>query len=120
ENSRSSMTVRIASIYPIEMRVQRAIYQGDFKFPAVPHDAAPFILEVKDHYQYEPQPYFTGTLNGRQRQERKLVAAEEIANDIIRELTQKHPDAAPDCHPGIWIVHERIPLHDELSKPMLD
>lgn len=113
-------TVRIATIYPIAMRVQRPIYQGDFKFPAVPFGAEPFILEIKDHYEWNDRPFFEGTVNGRLRRRRDVIAADEIANDIIRELTQSHPDAAPGCHPGIWIVRERVPLHDEKGLPILD
>lgn len=115
-----SKPIKIASIYPIESRVERRIYQGDFKIPAVERDAPPFILEIKDHYQYEPQPYFTGTVNGKQRMERKIVEAFEIANDIIGTLTQSHPDASPECHPGIWIVRETVPLSQDNGLPILD
>lgn len=108
------MMKTIASIYPIALTAKRPLYAGDFHIPAVQRGDKPSLLEVKDHYQIETEPWFKGTTGaGRQKQSRITIAGEEIARDIIAEWTENHPDAGPDCHPGVWIVRDSIPLFEE-------
>jgi hypothetical protein len=114
-------TVRIASLYPIAQRAQRPLYGGDFNLTAVKRGDQPAILDIKDHFQFEPQPYFTGLINGKQRKERKLVLAIEIAQCLLREWTIDNTMWNPECHPGIWIVRDTIALVDANSGvPELD
>jgi hypothetical protein len=116
------MTKTIASIYYFKAQtIERPLYAGKFSLQPVKKGDAPFLLTIKDHQQIETLPYFKGTTSaGRQRQERIQVTGEEIANDLILHWTTQHPDATPECRPGIWIVRETVALTDEHGKPVND
>lgn len=114
------MTKTIASIYYEDLSAERSIYGGRWKVSAIQKGAAPFLLEVKDHYQMETEPWFRGSFGGKQLQVKKLVAGQEIAVDLLTQWTGSHPDCTPDCSPGLWIVRDVIYLSDENGKPILD
>ena len=113
------MTKQIASIYYMPVEAKRTLYQGHFKMPAVKRGEKPFLLSVPDHYQWETQPFFKGTWNGRQRQERLTVLGEHIANCILSEWTDSHPEMNPQCGPGIWLVRDVIYLTDDKGNAVM-
>lgn len=114
------MTKTIASINFEPLSADRAIYQGRFRVPAVKRGDKPFILTVKDHIQIETMPWFKGTFNGKQIQEKRTITGEEIANDLINDWTRTHPDMNPQCCAGVWLVRESVALLDEKGEPQLD
>ncbi len=103
------------------MTATRPLYRGNFTLPAVAKGDKPFILTILDHNQWEPQPFFTGTLaGGRQRQQRIIIDAMEIADCLLREWTVSIPGTTQDCRPGIWIVRDRVYLFNEDGTPQRD
>jgi hypothetical protein len=113
--------VKIASIYPRPLHATRAIYAGTFNIPAVPLNAKPAILEIKDHYQFEPQPIFMGTgPNGKPLMKRDIITAMEIATDILREWTKDPLGCNEGCRPGVWLVRELVYLYQADGRPELD
>lgn len=104
-------TVKVASIYFAPVIAHRFFRGAPYKIPAVAHDADPAILEVRDLVQRDWGPMIPGT---NKRQElRWVVTGEEIARDIVGEWTGNTVGALgmnPQCHPGIWIVRENLPV----------
>jgi hypothetical protein len=114
------MTKTIASIYYMPLTARRPLYQGNFDIPAVARGERPFLLPVRDHYQWETLPWSFGYANGRQRQERRTILGEHIAADLLREWTASHPKMNPQCGPGVWIVRDCVYLFDPEGKPIMD
>lgn len=116
-----SRAVKIASVYPIALHADRNIYMGTFDMPGVPLGAKPEILEIRDHYQFEPLPMFYGTgPGGRQKQDRKTILAIEIAQDLIKAWTRDPLGCNENSHPGVWIVRDVVYLFDDNGRPQLD
>ena len=101
------MTARVASIYFAPVLCEREGYGGHYEIPAVGLHDKPFILEVTDKIQRYRGPYTLG--GGTKRSEhRETILGEKIADDIVRHWTQMGVFMTPACHPGIWVVRDRI------------
>jgi hypothetical protein len=109
------VTAKVASIYFEEKEVERPLYSGKFKFPAVAKGGKPFILTIPDHHQSERMPYSVG--GGKIA---RLITGQEIAHDIVQMLAHNGLGMSPQCGPGIWQVREFEPICDEHGVPQKD
>lgn len=104
------MTAKIASIHFAPVHADRSIYGGVYDIPAVPLGAEPFVLDIEDKVQYDEGPFTLGTGGGRA----KLMYAVDrydICFDIVRHWTENSSAMTPACHPGIWVVRDRLPVY---------
>ena len=111
------MTARIASIHFAPVHADRSIYGGHYDIPAQPLNGKPFILEVREARQIEYGEYGQ---NRTRKQNRYLIDPYIIAYDIVGEWTQNGRFMSPECHPGIWVVRDRVPELLESGAPQLD
>lgn len=113
--------VRLASIFPRALHLERPLYMGVFDMPAVPLGAKPFIYEIKNHYQIEPMPLFYGTgANGRAKQRRDTIEALDIAHDLLLHWTKAPLGCNDFSRPGVWLVRDVVYLTDGQGRPELD
>lgn len=112
------MQARIASIFFAPVKAER-IYGGVYELPAVRLGALPEFLQITDKIQVEQGPYQLGS-NGKRSRRQHLVRADTIAHDVVNEWTQNGVGMTPQCHPGIWVVRERVPLVDLNGSLQLD
>lgn len=110
-------TTKVASIYFAPLYTRRGYRGAPYKLPAVPRGQDPAILECHDLIQRDWGPMIQGT-NKRQ-EYRWLVTGDEIARDIVGEWTGDTVGSHgmdPQCHPGIWIVRDRIAVTEQHGK----
>lgn len=103
------MLTKVASVYWCRVQAERTLYGGYYSIDAVLPGAEPLILEVTDQIQRWEGPYSlspTGTVRSKHS---RIVPGEEIAPDIVAEWTQFGVGMNPQCHPGIWMVRDRVP-----------
>lgn len=100
-------TAKIASIFWDELKANRLYPGGPFTIPGVPLGAPPTILEIKDVHQIEWGPY--GSNNHRTRI-KQLVECYDIVTDLVHEWANSGIQMSQVCHPGVWVVRERLPL----------
>lgn len=113
------MVKQICSIYPISFRADRPLYNGSFILPAG-HPDKPVYLEIRDHVQIEPLPWFYANQGAsRQPKARHLISAIDIASDLVREWTVTVLGQSPECRPGIWIIRDTMPEYDDEGKPVM-
>lgn len=100
-------TAKIASIYwnPVQEDLS-AFGFGIYSMPAVAHGADPAIITVTDRIQRDQGPY-----NGQRRRQPLSYQhpGESIAASLLNSWTRLGTGMTPDCHPGIWIVREKMP-----------
>lgn len=114
------MTTKVASIHFAPVVCDRTTFGfGIFKMPAVEHGAEPALLFVADKIQIEEGPYEYGQ-NGRRPKRKYPCAGETIARDIVQDWTQNGISMRPGCHPGIFVVRERLPLLNTDGTPVVD
>jgi hypothetical protein len=94
----------VASIFFEELRVERPLYGGDFRLPAVPRGDPPALLLVRDHTQMEPQPVISGG-----RSVPRLILGEHIAHDVYEHMATMGLGMSVDCGPGVWVVRDSVP-----------
>ena len=94
----------VASIFFEELRVERPIYGGDFKFPAVPREKPPALLLIRDHVQIETLPFSAGG-----HKIPRVIAGEHIADDIVLHVATMGLGMSVDCGPGVWVVRDTVP-----------
>lgn len=109
------MTRTVASIYFEPRHLERSLYGGVFDAPAVPKNAKPFLLEVRDHNQLEKLPHIVG--GG---QFPRTILGQNIAEDIRKHWSEGALGMTPECRPGIWIVRDVIVIADESGTPLRD
>jgi endogenous inhibitor of DNA gyrase (YacG/DUF329 family) len=106
-------TARIASVYFYPVHADRSTFgHGPYDIPAVPRGADPIILELTDKVQVEEGPYILGQ-GGKRQKRRYLINAGDIARDLVNEWAASGHMMTPECHPGIFMVRETIPLIHE-------
>lgn len=104
------MTAKIASLYFAPVYAERPLFtMKPYQMPAVPLGEKPAILEVKDQEQKWTGPYSLGQ-GGKRLQQRQTIPGETIAADLVNAWTVGGVSMNPQCHPGIWLVRERVPL----------
>lgn len=114
------MTAKIASIHFAPVECDRTTFGfGIFRIAAVAPGAEPAILLVSDKVQLEEGPYIWGQ-NGQRPKRRYLHSGDEIARDVVQHWTENGVGMRPGCHPGIFLVRERIPLLQENGAPIVD
>jgi hypothetical protein len=109
------MTRTVCSIYFEPRHLERPLYGGVFDAPAVPKNAKPFLLEVRDHNQLEKLPHIVG--GG---QFPRTILGEHIALDIVKHWSEGALGMTPECRPGVWIVRDVIVIADENGTPLKD
>lgn len=110
------MTTKIASIYFAPLHLDRSAYGGVYNTPAVPRGAEPFILTVTDMVQRWYGPYDEG-----HKLISRLIPGETIANDdILPHWTRMGLGMTPTCHPGVWVVRDRMPAFDDSGHPLAE
>lgn len=116
------MTKTVASIYFSALQeVRRPSYQGYFSVPVVKRGEKPFLLTIKDHFEYNDMPFFAGTTaNGKPFKQKITILGEDIAQDVIKSWTKDGPEMTPFCAPGMWMVRDVVPLFDDEGKPLLN
>lgn len=114
------MRAKVASIFWMPKTIDRSASSGTWHLEAVAKDAAPFILNVPDKVQRDQGPYSTSS-SGRTRQSLRYdVWGHLIAADIVNECSQTGLMMNPTCHPGIWVVRERLPIIKADGSPEVD
>ncbi len=109
------MIKKIASIYFDDVELDRDLYGGHYRIAAVPKGAEPTIIIIKDEVQRWQQPHiFQKAIK------RDHISALSIALDCILHWTRNAPGMSPDCHPGIWLVRDEMPLLKENGLPETD
>lgn len=104
------MRTLVASIYFHPVTAHRHYRGSTYALPAVPLNGEPAILTCDDLMQYDDGPYNSGP-GGQQREKKQWpVYGEEIARDVVGEWTTTGLGMNPDCHPGIWVVRDRLPV----------
>ena len=98
----------VARIFFDECIVERPIYGGFFRLPAVPRESPPFLILIHDHTQWEPQPFISGG-----KSIPRLVMGEHIARDIYEHTATMGMGMSVDCGPGIWVVRDSVPWVNE-------
>lgn len=102
------MTAKIASLYFAPVYAERPLFTMEpYRMPAVGLHDKPFILEVKDKEQRWTGPYSLGQ-GGKRLQQRQVIPGETIARDLVNAWTVGGVSMNPACHPGIWLVRERV------------
>lgn len=108
---------RIASVHFAPVTVKRNYRGQAYTIPACTLGGEPNILEVRDLIQRDWGSMLAGT-NKRQ-EHRWPVLGEEIANCLVGEWTGTTTVGLgmnPLCHPGIWIVRDRLPATEKTQK----
>lgn len=110
-------TARIASVHFAPVAALRNYIATAYEIPSVKvFGAEPNMLEVDDLVQKDWGSITHGPGGGRRQELRYLVTGEEIARDIVDEWTQSGRAMTPTCHPGIWVVRDRIAVMVEDPK----
>jgi endogenous inhibitor of DNA gyrase (YacG/DUF329 family) len=103
-------TARIASVHFLRVDANRNYTGIQWSIPACPLGGEPVVIEVTDVLQRDEGPVSSGPGGGRRQKLQYPVTADEIARDLVRQWTTDDLGISQDCHPGIWIVRDRIPL----------
>lgn len=111
------MVARIASVHFASVTASRN-YRGEPYFiPPVALGESPKILVCRDLVQRDWGPMLPGT---QKRQEyRWLVQGDEIARCLTGQWTGTTTVSLgmnPDCHPGIWIIRDRLPQTEQVPR----
>jgi hypothetical protein len=114
------MLTKVASIHWARVQAERTLYGGYYAIEAVPPGAEPLILEVSDKLQQWEGPYSLSPTGTTRSKHSRIVTGEEIAPDIVAEWTQFGVGMNPQCHPGIWVVRERVPETNEDGTRKMD
>jgi hypothetical protein len=114
------MLTRIASIYFAPVSADRPKFQAQYQIPAVPKGAEPAVIQVEDKIQREEGTYSGSQIPGKRQKLIYRILGEDIAKDIVAQWTQYGVGMHPQCHPGIWIIRERIPLLHENGSAQVD
>lgn len=109
------METKIASIYYSPLSATR-IYGLRADLPAVPKGGDPVILTLKPLVQRAQEPSPDGKSKIVQEY---LVKSHEQAADLVREWTREAIGQTDYCHPGVWVVRDRIPLLNADGTPQL-
>ncbi len=103
-------TSRIASVHFAPVSVNRNYNSKPFQIPAIAFGAQPNILSVHDLIEKDWGSISNGPGGNRRQELRYLVLGEEIARDLVGEWTEHGRGMNPECHPGIWMVRDRLPV----------
>ena len=109
---------KIASIYFYPVRAERP-YGGPYILPPVSLGLDPILIEIGDRIQIEQGPVSLGQ-GGKRSRRRHLITGAAIAKDIVSHWTEHGVGMTPQCHPGIWVVREEIPLIRADGTPEVD
>lgn len=116
-------TVKVASIH-FEKLTARRNYRGTpYVIPAVKLDEEPKVITIRDLYQFDEGPVISGPGGGRRQKLRYTVTGEEIAACIVGEWTGSTVHVLgtnPQCHPGVWVVRERVVMIEQTKKTVND
>jgi hypothetical protein len=105
---------RIASIHFSALHATRP-YGGKFDLPAVKLGAEPAILTIDQHVQRDEGAFTLGQNGGRVKLRYEVHGLEEIAPDLINQWSRSGLGMSDDCHPGIWIVRDRMPVFETVN-----
>ncbi len=111
---------RIASIHFDAVKAERNYKGGGFEIPAVAAGAEPFVLEVADAKQIEYGGYSETQDKKRRLKKTFDVFSQDIARDIVAQWTEMGIEMNPACHPGIWVVRDRLPEINADGTQVLD
>jgi hypothetical protein len=114
------MLTRIASVHFFASRADRKQWGKEYVVPAQKLNDEPFILSIDDAVQHWEGDYQSSTVVGKRRQNNHLVTGESIAADLIQEWTQNGVGRTDRCHPGLWIIRDRVAIVDNDGKAVLD
>lgn len=109
------MTCKIASVSFAPVVAKRNYRGLPYKIPAVPLGVQPHILNVHDLFE---RTWETVQGTSRRQERRWSVIGEEIARCIVGEWTGSTTASVgmnPLCHPGIWIIRDRLPVTEEVK-----
>lgn len=109
-------SVRIASISFAPVLAKRNFRGQPYKMSVVPLGTEPTILVVHDLFE---RTWETVQGTSKRQERRWSVIGEEIARDIVGEwtgVTTASVGMNPNCHPGIWIIRDRLPVTEETKK----
>jgi hypothetical protein len=114
-------TCRIASVHFAPVTAKRNYRGQAYRIPAATLGGEPVVIEVRDLIQRDWGSMLAGT-NKRQ-EHRWPVLGEEIAHCLVGEwtgTTSVGPGMNPQCHPGIWVVRDRLPVTETTQKGIID
>ncbi len=100
-------TARVATIHFSPVKAERARYGGYYALPSRPLNAEPLVLEISDMVEREKGPYNHGS---QQPDIYNDILAYDIAVDIVSEWSKNGVGMNPLCHPGVWVVRDRLPV----------
>ncbi len=104
-------TAHIATIHFHPVKVDRRQFGfGVYELPVVPAGDKPFILTITDKVQIERGPYQESSNRKVRSIRRHPETGQVIANDIVNSATRQGIGMTHDCHPGIWVVRESMPV----------
>jgi hypothetical protein len=112
-------SVKIASIHFAPLKASRNYRSKPYEIPAVPLDEKPKILTIFPLIQRDEGPVLQGPGGGRRQKLQYPVTALEIAHCLVGEWTGGTVAALgmnPQCHPGVWVVRERVPVVEKTQK----
>jgi endogenous inhibitor of DNA gyrase (YacG/DUF329 family) len=111
--------VKIASIHFAPLIAKRNYRATSYRIQAVPLGAEPFILPIRGVMQFDEGPVINGPGGGRRQKLRYPVLPQEIANCLVGEWTGTTVSGLgmnPECHPGVWVVRDRLPVTEKTQK----
>lgn len=110
-------TTRIASVHFAPLELGRPFRMDKYKMVACPLGAEPVVMDIYDLIQRDWGSILSGT--SKRQEHRWLVAGEEIARDLVGEwsgVTTVGVGMTPNCHPGVWVVRDKIPVTQKQQK----
>jgi hypothetical protein len=110
------------------------MYQGVFEVDAVTPGGPPkFVVSlinrggkllreegISNRIQIDYGGHEESTNQKRRRQVRETIYANEIAYDLVNEWVKLPFGSSTECHPGVWVVRDRVPNSNDDGTPVLD
>lgn len=101
----------IASIHYLALSAKRN-YRGEpYVIDAVSTPGSPpELTSIDDIMERDWGPITTGPGQGRRQELRYPEMGEVIARDLVREWTETGVGTNTTCHPGVWVIRDRLPV----------
>lgn len=104
---------KIASIHFAGLKTQR---QGrTFETSPVRLGGDPCVIDVPNVVQVERGPYLESVDKKRRSLHKYPIDSFDIAHDIVKEWSQSGLGMNAICHPGVWVVRDRLPVLDPVT-----
>lgn len=108
--------VQIASVHFAPLIAVRP-YAPAYEMPPLEElGKTPARLTIEDVIQTERGPYATSPFEGQRSFQEHTITAYEIADDLIGWWSRLGMGMTGDCHPGVWLVRDRVPEMEDDGK----